>query len=145
MRNVVLLTSLLLAACSSTEAIKDDAAGRAELAAHLPQDYRKIIAQEITTSSEYQSVGIKDAQISNPKVVYGAAVLQGGVVASVCIRYKIVSLWSSEGLPATNQFMFVRRTIIHSGMRIQSNTALIGCGADRTYTPFPEINHEYRP
>jgi hypothetical protein len=145
MKRAVLLTSLLLAGCNSTEPLRNDAAGGSEQAAHLPPDYRQIIAQEIKTSSEYQSVGVKDAQISNPKVVYGAAILQGGVVASVCIRYKIVSFWSSDGLPATNQFMFVKRTLIHSGLRISSNTALIGCGADRTYAPFPEVNHDYRP
>jgi hypothetical protein len=148
MKNFMLLTPLLLAGCLSTEPLTDDATLRAEQATHLPRDYRKIIVQEIRTSSEYQSVHIRDAAISN-SVMQSGAVLQGGRVATVCIRYKADSIWSSEGLTMYAKFMFLSGTIIHSGMKEQLSTAQLGCFPDhaytpRTYTPIPEINHDRR-
>src|ERR1700694_5876936 len=86
------LASLLLAGCQTTGTVSNDASTQA---VHLPPNYQQMIAQQIRMSSEYQSIGIKDAQISNPILQFGD-ILNGGTVASICVRYRVRGYFHRE-------------------------------------------------
>src|SRR5262245_45682565 len=99
------LASLLSGGCSSTGVVSADASEKSTLAAHLPAADRRIIAQQFKASPAYQSVEIKNAQISNPITQWGA-VLDGGTIASVCVRYQTSGLFGTG--PAVDWFGFTK-------------------------------------
>ena len=129
---------LLLAACSATGTVSADSVDNTTLGAHLPPNYRRIIAQEIGASPEYQRIDIKDPQISNPITQWGD-ILSGGTLASICVQYRTQGILG--GGVATDWFSFTKLKLnrpLHD-IRSRRSVASISCNADRIYSPFPEI------
>ena len=108
------------------------AAGSDELGVHLPPDYRQVIAHIIKTEPDFRGMSIRDAQISNPVMHFGA-ILHGGRVASVCVRYKARDVIDEE-------FTFIQRRLSEPTWQNRRSTAMLFCNSGRSYVPFPEIN-----
>jgi|RhiMetdeSRZDD1v2_1073273.scaffolds.fasta_scaffold428267_2 hypothetical protein len=139
---ICLFMSLLVAGCNSTGVVGDVAEANSTLAAHLPQNYRRIIVQEIEASAAYRRIDIRDAQISNPITQWGD-ILSGGTLASVCVRYRTQGALGGT-LLATDWFSFTKSKLNRPLHDINSrrSVATISCNADRTYGPFPEIERK---
>jgi hypothetical protein len=135
-----LLVSTGLTACQSTGAPGPEVAAAPEIAPPL-FTYRQLIAQEMK-SSRWYARGIRDAEISSPAVAWGG-LINGGRVATVCIRYKTQgALLLGYGQAAKVFFFPNGRMSAESGDVSAPGWYALSCSGDRTYTPFPEIEHK---
>jgi hypothetical protein len=138
---IAIATVLVLSGCSTQSGEANLATPPSEasaLAAHLPPDYRQVIVDDFRNWPDYQGVVIKDATISSGKTQFGD-ILNGGTTATVCVRYKTRGTFGGEGY-ATESFFFTHRRLAHGGLRERRSAALLSCGSDRVYGPFPEAN-----
>jgi len=135
---------VLLAGCGTIGQTGPDAvaADATALATHMPPNYRQLIAQALARTADY--VGIKEAEISNP-VASPAKLLDDGN-ATVCVRFRerVHPDWAYSANLTTELFTLYKGTVNPTRAHQRMEAAWYLCGQDRTYTPFPEANKEYK-
>jgi hypothetical protein len=137
-RGAVLIISMGLAACQSTGGAAPEAAANSGIAPP-PSNYRQMIVQQIKSSRAYAR-GIVEPEISNPAVGWGG-LINGGHVITVCVRYKVPGGLLVSSTPMAYAFFFPNGKL-EGGLVNAPAWYMLACGGERTFRPFPEIEHK---